>query len=161
MGRRYDLGGRDGVYTCMMKQGNRSIGFFGCIIALCLHACFLSTHPYDENYPVEVSNESYAEYYLQFQGRFLLWEASLGLPDYAIPVSSGVQNAYNWYEFRGDTNSTCYFREPTSIYIGHDKWESGCVPHELGHAVLYTLGHKCWGEFEHEDEKEKCLRRFK
>jgi hypothetical protein len=138
----------------------RSIGFFGCIILWCSSACLSPTRPYDENYKVEVSDEAYSEYYRQFQGRFLLWEEAWGVQHVEIPGVLGVQTQYNFYEFRGSEDSTCYFRRPASIYIGHDKWSSGCVPHEIGHAVLYTIGHPCWREFEHEEEKEKCLNRF-
>ena len=148
------------MYTCIMKKARCLIGFFGCITTLCSSACSLVTRPYDENYPVEISNEAYTEYYRQFQSRFLFWETSWRLPIYEIPAVNGLFSQYNFYEFQPTSNSTCYFREPKSIYIGNDKWESGCVPHEIGHAVLYTIGHPCWREFEHEDGKKKCLNNF-
>ena len=144
----------------MTKKFRYLIVFFGCITTLCSSACSLSTRPYDDNYQVEISNEAYAEYYRQFQGRFISWETSWGLPSFEIPAVYRLFSQYNFYEFQSYPNSTCYFREPASIYVGHDKWQSGCVPHEIGHAVLFTIGHPCWGEFEHEDEKEKCLKRF-
>jgi hypothetical protein len=37
--------------------------------------------------------------------------------------------------------STCTFTRATFVIrIGDDKWGSGCVPHELGHAACEALG---------------------
>lgn len=142
-----------------MAANRNSIGFFGCFILLFFSSCSLVTQPYENEYPVEVSDVAFAEYYRQFQGRFLLWQASMGIPKFEIPRIGGIQSIH-FYEFQSTPNFTCYFRKPADILVGNDKWQSGCVAHELMHAILYQIGHPCWGEAEHPDEKQKCLERF-
>lgn len=47
--------------------------------------------------------------------------------------------------------ATCYHRpgKRSLITVPADKWESGCVPHELAHAWLHRIGHPCAEVFEH------------
>ena len=142
-----------------MATKRRSIGFFGCIIVSCLAACSSSCDS-RKTEQVEISKDQFNEWYRDFQIRFLLWERQWQIPHYETPFV-GPYDKLHFFEFRSTETSTCYFKEPDIIQIGDDKWQSGCVPHEIGHAVLYLIGHPCWGEFEHEAEKEKCLKRFK
>lgn len=50
---------------------------------------------------------------------------------------------------------TCTCRHGTgpdsfsTIRIPADKWESGCVPHEILHTVLYYYDHPCRSDIEH------------
>ena len=141
-----------------MATKHRSIGFFGYIIISCLALCLFSCDGRKGQYPVEITDEQFDEYYRQFQSRYEIWQRDWGIPIYQIPET--IQNTFIFYEFQATPGSTCYFDKPNSIQIGNDKWQSGCVPHEIGHAVLYLIGHPCHGEFEHEQEKEKCLKRF-
>ena len=39
----------------------------------------------------------------------------------------------------------------STIMIPADKWDSGCVPHELLHASLYHMRHRCKSLIEHDD----------
>ena len=150
----------------MKNRGLRIlIGLFIFSNVLFSSSCSLLTPQYEEDsYPVVVTSEQFSLEFKQFQSRLLSWEKAWGIPDVeklAITIPSSTELHYNFYEFPSTQNSTCYFRKPKSIYIGHDKWQSGCVAHEIGHAVLFTLGHPCWGEFEHEEEKQKCQTKFR
>lgn len=149
----------------MGKLVKASIGFFGATIIFSLLSCSSLTRQYEDEYPVEITYEQFTEYYRQFQSRFLLWQEAWGLPTteelaITIPGEQELYRRLDFYEFPSTANSTCYFREPSKLLIGDDKWESGCVPHEIGHAVLYITNHPCWGEFEHEEERVKCQKRF-
>lgn len=146
-----------------METKRRSIGYYGCSIvfflAVLISLCGCWKEDYGE-YPVEISDELFNAELASFRSRFLLWQESWGLPVFQKELV-GRHGDYMFFEFPITENTTCYFRKPKDIFIGHDKWQSGCVAHEIGHAVLYTLKHPCWGEFEHELEKEKCLARFR
>jgi len=39
----------------------------------------------------------------------------------------------------------------SKIRIPSDKWDSGCVPHEMLHAAMYHLRHLCKSDIEHDD----------
>lgn len=113
-------------------------------------------------YDVEVTNEQFHAHFIEFQSRYLVWQTSWGLPSsYTLPDEGSVYRRNRIVEFRSTEDTTCYFTTPDLIQIGDDKWESGCVAHEIGHAALYMINHPCWGEFEHDFERVKCQERFR
>jgi hypothetical protein len=112
-------------------------------------------------YPVVVGAEVAEGYLEEMDVRMKLWRADWGLQPFTLPGHSAIRTEAHWYEFRPLPGTTCYFHKPNRIAIGSDKWESGCVPHELGHLALFMSGHPCWGEYEHPKEKAKCLGRLR
>jgi hypothetical protein len=110
---------------------------------------------------VQLSQEQKDNYWSQLSRRIPAWfrEVQVVAPS-ALPEPHEVYSRVRIVEFPSTPGSTCYFDPPSRIEIGDDKWLTDCVAHELGHATLYFAGHPCWGEFEHQDEVEKCRARF-
>lgn len=143
------------------KQTTRLILFYLLLISLSYSACLLPLPSSEEFKKVTLNKQEFDEYYRQFYGRFLLWEERLGIPKLVPADTQQVYISVGFFEFSATGNTTCYFKQPDVIQIGSDKWESGCVPHEIGHAALYLAKHPCWGEFEHDKEENKCKERFR
>lgn len=98
---------------------------------------------------VQLSGIDRTAYWLQLERRLPAFFYSEGLPLPSLPSSKAFYAKARFFEFMSTDDSTCYFSEPDSIKVGNDKWASGCVPHEMGHMVLYMIGHPCWRNFEH------------
>ena len=77
-----------------------------------------------------------------------------GCASHAYFVDNAASNSrVRFVEVPRENLPTCTFNNNTfEIRVGDDKWDSGCVPHELGHAVLWVLGHPCWDNFEHPNQ---------
>ena len=62
-------------------------------------------------------------------------------PFVSLPEQEKLYDAIEgFYEFPADEHPTCYYRpSKRSIHIGEGRWQSGCVPHEMGHAACYIF----------------------
>ncbi len=129
----------------------------GSLAFLLSSACDLSGRG---SYPVEVSDEAVERHLSSLAPRVEAWRLKLDLPAFDLPSHDAIRAKADWFEFAATPGTTCYFHPPARIEIGSDKWESGCVPHELGHLALHMVAHPCWGEFEHPNEEQKCKDRF-
>lgn len=103
---------------------------------------------------VAIPEAEFAAYWGSLERRADIWFG------YDIELLPGVEvlAAVTVVEVPHEYIETCAFdSRRRKIRIGDDKWESGCVPHELGHAALFLMGHPCWDGFEHPGETpEKC-----
>lgn len=110
---------------------------------------------------VQLSPEQQRLYWVEFERRLPLWFDSIGLPVPEVPSMKAVMAEARWFEVPVADADTCWFDPPDRLEIREDLWNSGCVPHEVGHLALKMANHPCWGEWEHSTEVEKCLRRFR
>lgn len=121
-----------------------------------LPSCYISPNtPATEKQVVVVARESFREHWRSVELRIPTWFQSQGMEAPALLPWEEVYAAVRFEEFRALDGSTCYFRPPDLIQIGDDKWASGCVPHEIGHAVLWMMKHPQWCNFEHPEETWK------
>ena len=105
------------------------------------------------NRQVQLSDADASLYWREVQRRVPTWFETGGVEAPALPSSQSVYSRVRFVEIPHEFLETCTFNSKTlEIQIGDDKWNSGCVPHELGHAVLWLLRHPCWGDFEHPNE---------
>lgn len=73
-----------------------------------------------------------------------------------LPSFSEVMNNVRFVE-EAPNGQTCYYDGATDIItIPADKWNSGCVPHELLHASLHMIGNHCWRDVEHNPYEGSC-----
>lgn len=114
---------------------------------------------------VELEPDRLAFYYLEFEKRANLWFCGERVPGRACPSMPEIPSLEELeptiYFEEVAWGETCYFKPKTGrIEIPADKWESGCVPHELGHAALHYIDHPCASIFEHPPNgrraPEKC-----
>lgn len=107
---------------------------------------------------VTVTDEAFAGHWAQLERRSPLWFTSIGVPVPALPPASEVRARVHFVELESSPDTTCYF-DPRgwTIKVGADRWASGCVPHELGHAALHLINHPCASYFEHPADTSRCL----
>lgn len=102
---------------------------------------------------VEISAADEALYWREVQRRVPAWFRNGGLEAPSLPSAEAVYSSVTFIEVPHEFLATCTFNgNNLEIRIGDDKWDSGCVPHELGHAALKLLAHPCWNNFEHPNE---------
>lgn len=109
--------------------------------------------------PIELSAEAKAEYWRQFERRVGVWFKGNPPP---LPSADEVFARVHFVEVPHAYLSTCTFSPGSfQIRIGDDKWQSGCVAHEIGHAALRMIGHPCSSIFEHQGggnpAPDRCL----
>ena len=89
---------------------------------------------------VDVSVEDFIEYWTQLIRRWPIYFDSQCLPTPELPSRDDVHSRVRFEEVSSAVLATCTFTKSTwVIKIGDDKWASGCVPHELGHAACQFL----------------------
>ena len=110
---------------------------------------------------VRVSEERAAAYWTQFEARLPRWFNEIQVPVPEVAPRDVVLAQARFIEIATGEADTCWFDPPNRLEIRSDLWESGCVPHEIGHLALKMAGHPCWGEWEHPTEMKKCQDRFK
>jgi hypothetical protein len=110
---------------------------------------------------VQLEDERAAAYWAEFESRLPLWFHHIDVPVPEIPPRDVVLAEARFIEIAPEAADTCWFDPPNRLEIRTDLWESGCVPHEIGHLALKMAGHPCWGEWEHSAEIGKCQDRFK
>lgn len=113
---------------------------------------------------VEVDPERLAAYYhdtevranLYFCGERVPGRACPAMPE--LPALEDLMAVVHFEEVAW--GPTCYHKPKShTIEVPADKWQSGCVPHELGHAALHYIDHPCASIFEHPPNQlapEKC-----
>jgi len=106
---------------------------------------------------VEVSREDFAEYWRQLERRWPVFFNSKCVEMRGLPSMDDVHDMVTFIEVPKEYLETCTYRKGSNeIRIGDDKWTSGCVAHEIGHAVCDLLGLKECREFEHPNYKSRC-----
>lgn len=107
---------------------------------------------------VEISAADAALYWREVERRVPAWFRSGGATPPRLPSAEAVYSRVKFIEVPHELLETCTFNGDTlEIRIGDDKWDSGCVPHELGHAALWVVQHPCWSRFEHPNEHpQRC-----
>ena len=75
-----------------------------------------------------------------------------------LPPQEEVYDAVTFLEIEASSRfPTCTYRgSEKAIRIGDDKWGSGCVPHEIGHAACDLLGLAICEDFEHPNYRSNC-----
>lgn len=105
---------------------------------------------------VDITADDAALYWREVERRVPGWFENGGVAPPQLPSADAVYSKVKFIEVPHEFLETCTFNGNTlEIRIGDDKWNSGCVPHELGHAVLWLLHHPCWDDFEHPNEDPK------
>jgi hypothetical protein len=110
---------------------------------------------------VQLDDSRAAEYWVQFEHRLPLWFNKISAPVPVVPPRDQVLAEAQFVEIEIGEAETCWYDPPDRLEIRIDMWESGCVPHEIGHLALRMAGHPCWAEWEHETEIQKCLDRIR
>lgn len=110
---------------------------------------------------VRLDAQRAALYWAQFEQRLPRWFKEIDVPVPQVPSRDIVLTQARFIEIALGEADTCWFDPPNRLEIRTDLWESGCVPHEIGHLALKMAGHPCWGEWEHGDEVKKCQNRLK
>jgi len=109
--------------------------------------------PTSPSHRVEITDADAALYWREVQRRVPAWFQGGGVAPPHLPPAEAVYSRVKFIEVPQELLETCTFDGDTlEIRIGDDKWDSGCVPHELGHAALWVLKHPCWSRFEHPNE---------
>lgn len=112
------------------------------------------TIPYRQ---VELSEEQKARYYSALAVR---WRRCFAFdPELAAQLPSWEElSDITFWEFPAEYRESCYYANGKA-QIGDDKWESGCVPHEIGHHACHKLGNPAWcRNYEHvwDGERYAC-----
>jgi hypothetical protein len=110
---------------------------------------------------VQLDADRAADYWMQFESRLPRWFDAIGVPVPEVASRDDVLAAALFVEIPVEEADTCWFAPPDRIKIRMDMWESGCVPHEIGHLALKMAGHPCWAEWEHPAEVKKCQDRYR
>jgi len=106
---------------------------------------------------VIVSQEDFTEHWRQLERRWPVFFDSKCVPMVGLPHMAEIRRRVTFIEVPAQYLTTCtYCRSGKEIRIGHDKWTSGCVAHELGHAVCHYLNRDDCVDFEHPNYKGRC-----
>ena len=87
---------------------------------------------------VVLAQEQFTEYWRQLERRWPAYFESICRPPPELPDSAAIENWVKFEEVPRAYLSTCTY-SGRLIRVGDDKWQSGCVPHEMGHAVCDYL----------------------
>ena len=106
---------------------------------------------------VIVSQTDFAEHWRQLERRWPVFFDSKCVPMVGLPPMEGIRARVTFIEVPAEYLATCTYRRGSrEIRIGHDKWTSGCVAHELGHAACHYLDRDDCYDFEHPNYKSRC-----
>ncbi len=108
------------------------------VLILGMLGCFRSS-PLET--PIELTDMDWKSYWSQLERR---WPACW--PE--LPLMNDVRARVEFFEVPHEQLETCTYGA-WRIRIGDDKWDSGCVPHELGHAACHLLDVQICVDFEH------------
>ena len=131
---------------------------YGMALIVASFAACAALAPTPPTRTVEISVADEAHYWREVQRRVPAWFRSGGVEAPNLPSAEAVYSIVTFIEVPHEFLATCSFNgNNLEIRIGDDKWDSGCVPHELGHAALRLLEHPCWKEFEHPyEDPNRC-----
>ena len=104
------------------------------ILLLLLSGCLV--HGRD----VILSPAEFTEYWEQLERRWPLHFGCVGVPVPPLPAKDDIFHWITFEEVPSDQIETCLYGH-RRVRIGADMWDSGCVPHEIGHAVCDFLGY--------------------
>lgn len=123
------------------------------ICLLC--SCDFSVAPNES--VVRLTKEEFDGYWRQLERRLPAWTEAHGFvgADEALARRDEVRTTMVLVERDPADLATCSFRPPNLVQVGSDKWDSGCVPHELGHFALWLIHFEGWCNFEHHEEDWK------
>lgn len=107
---------------------------------------------------VRLTKDQFMLYWVELEKRWPVFFESKCVEPPALPSPLKVFNMVTFIEVEASSRfPTCSYRRSTNeIRIGNDKWRSGCVPHEIGHAVCDLLHSRVCKDFEHPDYVSKC-----
>ncbi len=98
---------------------------------------------------IVLSDEEFNGHWRELERRWPAWFTCQGLPTPDLPNREAIKLWVLFQEVPHAYITSCTYGNRL-IRIGDDKWDSGCVPHEIGHAVCDYIGDPagCAG-FEH------------
>ena len=107
---------------------------------------------------VIVTRQEFGVYWSQLERRWPAFFLSRCVTPPELPKMDDVFNMVTFIEVEASSHfPTCTYRKSSKeIRIGDDKWASGCVPHEIGHAACDLLDIGVCEDFEHPDYPSKC-----
>jgi len=133
-----------------------SVPFLGTFVLITstLSGCLTS---HDERI-IYVTRAEFAVYWVELEQRWPLFFAGQCVTPPKLPPEKDVFNMVTFLEVvAGSRFPTCTYRlSSNEIRIGSDKWGSGCVAHEIGHAACDLLGIGICRDFEHPEYRSKC-----
>ncbi len=107
--------------------------------------------------PVELTDMEWKSYWGQLERRWPAFFEGQCVEAPVLPRMNDMKQAVTFVEVPHEQLETCdYSRKHRKIRIGDDKWESGCVPHELGHAACHLLDVQVCVDFEHRGYESQC-----
>lgn len=112
-----------------------------------------------EGQDVHLTREEFDAYYEQLEIRWpRFFSAVCVSPPSQLPSGEELYNFMSFKEIPDDAHESCYYSvNRNTAVIGAGRWESGCVPHEIGHAACDLLGWDSWcREFEHPSYPSQC-----
>ncbi len=112
----------------------------------------------NEQTPVTITRGQFAVYWAELEQRWPVFFESQCVAPPSLPPMDDVFNMVTFIEVTaGEHFPTCSYRKRSNeIRIGDDKWMSGCVAHEIGHAVCDYLDIDMCYDFEHPEYQSKC-----
>ena len=112
---------------------------------------------------VVLTEDEFNEYWRQLERRWPAFYDSNCVEDYpSLPDREDARRDFAFVEVDPRFLSTCRYGGRTAhgytSRIGADKWQSGCVPHEMAHSVCHYIGNpRVCREFEHKGVyKSRC-----
>ena len=106
---------------------------------------------------VTVSLEDFTEHWRQLERRWPVFFAAQCVDMEPLPNMLDIRDRVKFVEVPKEYLATCtYRRSNKEIRIGDDKWTSGCVAHELGHAACHYLDRDDCFDFEHPNYRSRC-----
>lgn len=125
------------------------------VLALNISSCL---GPSTSETPIELTDAQWGDYWLQLERRWSVFFEKQCVEVPGLPGMDDVRARVQFFEVPHEWLKTCtYNRNSYKIRIGDDKWDSGCVPHELGHAACHLLGVKICIDFEHNNYESRCV----
>jgi len=107
---------------------------------------------------VHLTDTEFNEYWRQLERRWPVWYESRCAPSWEpLAGKELVREKLRFFEVPTAFLSTCTYGA-RKANIGDDKWDSGCVPHEIGHAVCdIVFDRATWcTDFEHPTYRHRC-----
>ena len=105
--------------------------------------------------PVELTDAQWGDYWSQLEHRWPAFFERMCVDTPALPSMNDVRERVQFFEVPNEWLETCTYSR-YNIRIGDDKWYSGCVPHELGHAACHLIEGATCLEFEHPGYLSQC-----
>lgn len=139
------------------ERAGRWLGLIAVSLLPLLEGCGLEGPMSSRAKDIVLSEAEFGVHWQQLERRWPAWFKSIGHAIPTMPAMGDVHQAVRFLEVSREFLETCtFFRKSREIHIGDDKWQSGCVAHEIGHASLALIGHPCWDDWEHPNFSGSC-----